>query len=147
MTNSAGFTALTDEELDTNLEALRQDVYRARACWEAWWSMKARPYRGKYNEVFAEYSDYFATAIHSHFSALVLALWRLYDPDSPVISLQTLPGRVGLRGDITPGTLRQYRERLRSIRSSVSGLERLRHKFLAHRDPSYTVERALRRQA
>ena len=144
MTNGAGSMALTDVELDANLEALRQDVYRARACWEAWWSMKARPYRGKYNEVFAEYSDYFAVAIHSHFSALVLALWRLYDPDPPAISLLTLPGRIGLRGDIAADTLRQYRERLRSIRSVVSGLERLRHKFFAHRDPGYTVERAFK---
>src|SRR2546427_7316510 len=142
MTQGAGFTPLSDDELDANLEALRQDVHRARMSWEAWWSMKDRRYRGKYNKVFDEYSDYFKVAIHSHFSALVLALWRLHDPDSPAISLQTLPGRLGVRGDVTSDTLRQYRENLRSIRAVVSGLERLRHKFFAHRDPGYTVERA-----
>jgi len=142
MTRAAGFGPLSDEELDKNLEALRQDAYRARTCWEAWWSMKDRRYRGKYNEVFDAYSDYFSVAIHSHFSALVLALWRLHDPAAPAISLQTLPARLGLRQDFGPDVLRKYRERLHSIRAFVTGLERIRHKFFAHRDPGYTVERA-----
>src|SRR2546428_10433302 len=112
MKSGPHLSVLSDAELDANLEALRQDVWRAHTCWEAWWSMKARPYRSKYNEIFSDYSDYFAVAIHSHFSALVLALWRLHDPDAPAINLQTLSGRMGLRQDITVETLREYRNRL-----------------------------------
>src|SRR2546425_2339978 len=144
MTQGAGFTPLSDDELDANLEALRQDVHRARMSWEAWWSMKDRRYRGKYNKVFDEYSDYFAVAIHSHFSALVLALWRLHDPDAPAINLQTLSGRMGLRQDIPVETLREYRNRLRSVRTLVAGLHTIRHKFFAHRNPGYTVEQAFK---
>ena len=135
---------LGDSELDRNLEALREEVWRARVCWEAWWVMKGRRYRGKYHSVFEQYSDYFKVAIHSHFTALVMAIWRLHDSDPPGISLQTITGRIGPRPDIAQETLQQYRGRIRSIRPLVVGLETIRHKFLAHRDPAYTVERAFR---
>jgi hypothetical protein len=39
--------------------------------------MKGRRYRGKYSGVFGRYSEYFKVAIHSHFTARVLAVWRL----------------------------------------------------------------------
>lgn len=135
---------LSDEELDRGLEALREEVWRAHACWEAWWIMRGRRYRGKYSSVFERYSDYFKVAIHSHFSASVLAVWRLHDPGSGAVSLQTVSGRMGPRPDIPQETLREYRRRLCSIRPVVSGFETIRHKFLAHRDPGYTVERAFR---
>jgi HEPN superfamily AbiU2-like protein len=106
--------------------------------------MKARPYRSRYNETFSDYSDYFTVAMHSHFSALVLALWRLHDPDAPAISLQTLPGRMGLRPAIPVEMLRTYRDRLRPVRTIVTGLHTIRHKFFAHRDPGYTVEQAFK---
>lgn len=133
---------LTDEELDRGLKALREEVWRARGCWEAWWAMKGRRYRGKYVDVFEHYGDYFKVAIHSHFSALVLAVWRLHDRGSAAISLQTVSDRMGPRPDVPQSTLLEYRRRLRSIRHAVSGLETIRHKVLAHRDPGYTVERA-----
>lgn len=104
--------------------------------------MKGRRYRGKYSGVFERYSDYFKVAIHSHFTALVLAVWRLHDPEPGTLSLQTIPGRMGPRPDVPRQTLHDYRDRLRSIRPLVTGLETIRHKFLAHRDPAYTVERA-----
>ncbi len=106
--------------------------------------MKGRRYLGKYSGVFEHYSDYFKVAIHSHFTALVLAVWRLHDPGSAAVSLQTVSGRMGPRPDVPQQTLQEYRRRLRSIRPLVSGLETIRHKFLAHRDPGYTVERAFK---
>lgn len=142
MTPRALPTFLTNHELDRGLKALREEVWRARGCWEAWWAMKGRRYRGKYASVFETHSDYFKVAIHSHFSALVLAVWRLHDRDSAAISLQTVSGRMGPRPDVPQHTLTDYRRRLRSIRHLVSGLETIRHKVLAHRDPGYSVERA-----
>ena len=106
--------------------------------------MRGRRYRGKYSGVFERYSDYFSVAIQSHFTASVLAVWRLHDPGAGAVSLQTVPGRMGPRSDIPQATLREYRRRLRSIRAVVSGFETIRHKFLAHRDPEYTVERAFK---
>lgn len=38
----------------------------------------------------------------------------------------------------------QYRTRLRSVRDIVAGLQTIRHKFFAHRDPGYSVERAFK---
>lgn len=140
MTNRRRPSFLSDAELDVKLDDLLQEVIRARACWEAWWTLKTRNYRGKYPDVFAEYSEYFRTAIHSHFAALVLALWRLFDPANDATSLRTIRSRIGPRQDFPPAALRSYGNRVRSVDPLLKRLEIVRHKFLAHRDAAYTIE-------
>jgi AbiU2 len=132
---------LSDAELDANLDDLLQEVIRARVCWEGWWTLKTRNYRGKYPDVFAEYSEYFRVAIHSHFAALVLALWRLFDPANDAINLRTIRSRIGPRQNFPSAALRSYGNCLRAIDPLLRRLEIVRHKFLAHRDVAYTIER------
>jgi hypothetical protein len=94
--------------------------------------------------VFDEYSEYFGVAIHSHFTALVLALWRLFDPASDVISLKTIRSRIGPRQDFPQAVLRSYTSGIRFADPLLKKLEIVRHKFLAHRDAAYTIERTFK---
>ena len=71
----------------------------------------------------------------------MLALWRLFDPASDAISLTTIRSRIGPRLDFSRAALRSYADGIRSVEPLLKKLEFVPHKFLAHRDAAYTIER------
>jgi hypothetical protein len=129
---------------DEKLEELFQDLMRARDTYEAWWNLKNEEVRPKYVEAMNRYSEYFIVALHSHFVAMLMALFRLYDDTNP--KALSIP-RFLVSAQSEPNMPREVRERaeagLQRVAPVVKKIRLLRDKVFAHRDRSYTYERAL----
>jgi hypothetical protein len=129
---------------DEKLEELFQDLMRARDTYEAWWNLKNEEVRPKYVATMNRYSEYFIVAVHSHFVAMLMALFRLYDDTSP--KALSIP-RFLVSAQSEAGVPREVRERaeagLKSVEPTIKKIRLLRDKVFAHRDRSYTYERAL----
>ncbi len=128
---------------DQKIDELMQDLLRARAAYEAWWNLRDKRIRSKYTETMNTYVDYFRIAIHSHFVAMLMALFRLYDKEDTL----SIAGQINALQSV-PGISRTLRLRLKRAlaraQPSAEKIRNLRNKVFAHRDRAYTYERAFR---
>src|SRR4026209_1229952 len=64
---------------DEFIHELRHTVSVAVLYYDIWWVYKSERTRSKYVEIMNRYHLFFSTSIHSHFVALIVALYRLYE--------------------------------------------------------------------
>jgi len=62
---------------DLTIKELQDAAIAAGLNYEIWWALKST--RPKYIDVFNRYLGYFSVAIHAHFVALLVALYRIYE--------------------------------------------------------------------
>jgi hypothetical protein len=129
---------------DEKLEEVFQELCRARKTYEAWWNLRNTKVWSRYLHAMNVYSEYFRVAVHSHFVAMLMALFRLYDTDRRALSLPRLVAALQSEPAV-PRAVRLTAER--SVARSQPTLDKmrvLRDKVFAHHDRAYSHERAFR---
>lgn len=124
------------------VEELFQDVLRARDTYEAWWNLKNTTVLPKYEETMDAYSEYFGVAIHSHFVAMLLALFRLFDDHQQALSLPRIIVSLQSQPQIPSGLKQKLATQLAAAQPLITKIRLLRDKVFAHRDRAYSYERA-----
>lgn len=127
---------------DEKLEELFQDTMRARDTYEAWWYMKNTDVRPTYVDTMNHYSEYFVVAVHSHFVAMLMTLFRLYDKSKDALSIPGLLVSAQSEPRIPQEVAQRANAELELIEPVIKKIKLLRDKVFAHRDRSYTYERA-----
>lgn len=127
---------------DEKLEELFQDLMRARDTYEAWWNLKNEEVRPRYVDTMNRYFHYFSVAVHSHFVAMLMALFRLYDTDREALSLPRLIVSIQSEPSMPREVALRAEAALKRTEPTVKKIRHLRDKVFAHRDRSYTYERA-----
>lgn len=129
---------------DEKLDELFQELLRARDTYEAWWNLKNRKVRPKYVDTMNVYSEYFVVAVHSHFVAMLMALFRLFDTDKKALSIPTLLASIQSEPGFPAAVRTKVTAALERAQPSIDKVKLLRDKVFAHRDRSYSYERAFR---
>jgi AbiU2 len=129
---------------DEKLDELFQDLLRARDTYEAWWNLKNRKVRPKYVDTMNVYSEYFVVAVHSHFVAMLMVLFRLFDTDKRALSIPTLLASIQSEPGFPAAVKARVAAALERAQPSIAKVKLLRDKVFAHRDRSYSYERAFR---
>ncbi len=119
---------------DEHLEELLQTVLEARANFDIWWIYANNETCSQYGDVFDTYSEFFRISRQAHFVTSVIALYRLYDKRSDVLSIPALleEGKNDQRFSLS--VLDEANRRFRKALPIWENLSHLRHKLFAHRD-------------
>lgn len=129
---------------DEKLEELSQEVLRARATYEAWWTLKSKKIRPKFVRTMNLYSEYFRVAIHSHFVAMLMVLFRMYDSDAKALSLPCLIRSLKCERSLPKDRQLKFERAIKGAEPTMKKTRLLRDKVFAHHDRPYTYERAFR---
>jgi hypothetical protein len=82
---------------------------------------------------FGAYRGFFIPSVHAHLIACVMAIYRLFDSDSGVVSLSACND---LRRRLTSDQNEVFRQKLGSVRDIADRVAGLRNQLFAHRDDS-----------
>ncbi len=78
------------KELDRYLFELQQAIIAAELNYDIWWVYKDQESRKKFIDNMNEYVEFFATSIHAHFVAMLIALYRCYETRRDTININKL---------------------------------------------------------
>lgn len=126
---------------------LRHIVTVAGLNYEIWWALKSDQTRPQFVDVLNRYPIYFQTAIHAHFVALLVSLYKLYETRADTYNIPRFLKLLQSGAALEPGVLasldRQYQE-MKPLWVKVSIL---RNKVFGHHSTAHSVEDAFREAA
>jgi hypothetical protein len=91
-------------KIDNYIGALQQAVGVAGLNYEVWWTFKQGLSRKKYVDTMNNYTMYFQSAIHAHFVAMLISLYRLYENKKDTINIPQLRRLIQKHDPFSPQT-------------------------------------------
>src|SRR3989339_852740 len=79
-----------DNKIRKYITELDHTIYTASHCYDIWWTFSQNELRVKYVDTMNCYVLFFQTSIHSHFVALIMALYKLYEKTRGTINFNEL---------------------------------------------------------
>ena len=79
-----------EDKIEHYIQEITNTVTIAGLNYDVWWLFKERESRQKYTTTMNKYLMFFTTAIHAHFVALIIALYRLYENKDNTINIPQL---------------------------------------------------------
>jgi AbiU2 len=75
-----------NNQIEQCVEALQHTCIVAELNYEIWWLYKEKSSRERFLDTFDNYPTFFATSLHAHFVAMIIALYRLFETSSHEIA-------------------------------------------------------------
>jgi len=121
------------------LTEVRNDVIEAHHHFEVYRTYMHKRTRGRYQELFLVYGDFFACGLRGHFAAMIVGLGRVFDTDQRNISIAAL-----LKA--APDLEKVEEKKLARVRKIWKDHAlHLRHEVVAHRHVGTTIEDSFKR--
>jgi AbiU2 len=114
---------------------------------DIWWVYKQRRDRRRFVDVLNEYPAFFQTSLHAHFVALIVALYRLYEPKTDTFNLTHFMKRLETEATIPRRKLADLRRRIRTVMPIWRKVSIIRNNAFGHRSTGLTVQEAFKRAA
>jgi hypothetical protein len=129
-------------DIGSYITELRNTVTVAGLNHEIWWVFKSKDTRPKYVKALNRYSLYFSTAIHAHFVAILIALYRLYEIRKDTYNIPQLLRRAKTDSKFTPDEIAEFETLYARAKPLWEKVYILRNNAFGHRSTSLTVEEA-----
>lgn len=126
-------------EIDRYIEELRDTVRVAWLNYEIWWVYKSADTRPEYLDTMNRYTLFFHTAIHAHFVALLVALYRVYETRDDTYNIPTFIKLLREQGSIPEKQLGELDALYAQAKPLWVKVNILRNKAFGHRSKAHTV--------
>jgi hypothetical protein len=130
-----------NEGVARNLDEVKEAVDDASRNFDIWWVYRAKGSHEQYVDVLNQYPLFFETAIHAHFVALFIALYRVFEtrPDTMNVS-----GVLGLlQRHLSGQEKHQVDDLIKKAKPLWVKVAIVRSEVFAHRSKTLTVEKSL----
>jgi hypothetical protein len=127
------------EEIQEYMTELQNIVISASLSYDVWWVFKGYETRSAYLKTMNQHPTFFYACIHSHFVALLIALYSLYETRKDTHNIPRMIYKIKNLEGVTPyavARLNELYERARPLWVKVSVL---RNNAYAHRSDSMSV--------
>ncbi len=118
---------------DSTIKELQDAATTAGLNYEIWWVLKSSHTRPKYIDVMNRYIGYFRVAIHAHFVATLIALYRIYETREDTHNFPTLLDRLESDGALGGNVLTSLRAQYRELKPLWVKVSILRNEGFGHR--------------
>jgi hypothetical protein len=118
---------------DTTIRELQDAATAAGLNYEIWWAFKSSDTRPKYIDVMNRYLGYFWVAIHAHFVAMLIALYRIYETRPDTHNFPKLLDRLEANGALTADVIASLRSQYQQLKPLWVKVSILRNEAFAHR--------------
>jgi hypothetical protein len=127
------------------IDELRQQALRAALNYEVWWVYRSSDTRPKYVDVMNRYTVLFATAIHAHFVAMLVALYSLYETREDTHSIPQLLETLRTEGKLGEDLIDAFNSRYQQLKPFWVKVSMLRNDAFAHRSSTYAISEVFTR--
>ncbi len=127
------------------IDELRQQAIRAALNYEVWWVYRSSDTRPKYVDVMNRYTVLFATAIHAHFVAMLVALYGLYETRDDTHSIPQLLETMRTEGKLGENLIDAFDSKYQELKPVWVKVSMLRNEAFAHRSATYTMNEVFKR--
>jgi len=118
---------------DSTIKELQDAATAAGLNYEIWWTLKSSDTRPKYVDVLNKYLGYFSVAIHAHFVAMLLALYRIYETRDDTHNFPTLIDRLETDGALDAAVVTSLRDQYKALKPLWVKVSILRNEGFGHR--------------
>jgi hypothetical protein len=118
---------------DTTIKELQDAAIAAGLNYEIWWAFKSSDTRPKYIDVMNRYVGYFRVAIHAHFVAMLMALYRIYETREDTHNFPKLLDRLEQDGALSSDVVTSLRSQYRELKPLWVKISILRNEGFGHR--------------
>ena len=120
-------------DIDWYIDELRHTVLVAGDNYEIWWAFKSKDTRPVFVDVMNTYLEFFQPAIHAHFVALVVALYRLYERRKDTINIPFLLRVLRREQHLPEAALNEFETFVeKEVKPTWKKVGILRHNVIAH---------------
>ncbi len=128
-----------DSDIEVYVEELRRTTTVAWLNYEIWWVYKEKDTRKEYLSTMNMYGAFFQTAIHAHFVALLLELYRLYETRKDSYNISAFLKLLKSRKAVSPSTAEELEVTYAKAKPLWLKVSILRNKAYGHRAKALTV--------
>ena len=125
---------------DVEIKELQDSAIAAGLNYEIWSVLASGDTHSKHVDVMNRYIGYFQIAISAHFSAMVLALYRLYGTKSDTHNIPTFINRAELDGALSKADADSARAQYAALKPAWSKVSILRNRLYGHRAANMAVQ-------
>lgn len=118
---------------DMTIKELQDAATAAGLNYEIWWVLKSSDTRPKYIAVMNRYHGYFMVAIHAHFVAMLLALYRIYETRDDTHNFPTLLDRLEADAALDAVVVDSLRAQHKALKPLWVKVSILRNDVFGHR--------------
>lgn len=129
---------------DESIQELRHTVSVASLNYDIWWVYKSERTRPQYVDIMNRYHLFFSTSIHSHFVALIVALYRLYEKRRDTHNIPRLIDLLEKEGRLSDTVLTSIRAKYATAFPLWKKVSVVRNKAFGHRSIAHTDEEVFR---
>lgn len=119
---------------------LRQAASHAALNYEIWWVYKSSETRPVYIDTMNRYPIFFHTAIHAHFVAMIIALYRIFETREDTHNFRGLLRELVNEFDADNSDVQTFRERYRDLKPTWVKISKLRNNAFGHRNSEATIK-------
>jgi hypothetical protein len=127
---------------DATIKELQDAAIAAGLNYEIWWVFKSSDTRPQYVDVLNRYHGYFSVAIHAHFVAMLVALYRIYETRGDTHNFPTLLDRLEVDGALATNVVASLRAQYQSLKPLWVKVSILRNDVFGHRSLKIDMETA-----
>ncbi|NWG02155.1 MAG: hypothetical protein HXY44_04765 [Syntrophaceae bacterium] len=124
---------MTSNEIEKNVRELQYAIIVAELNYEIWWVYKEKNSRKLFVAVLDDYPLYFKTSLHAHFVAMVISLYRLYEPRKDTINLPQLLSLLKKHSRISDQEIKSMESDINSMKPLWKKVSILRNNLFGHR--------------
>jgi hypothetical protein len=127
---------------DVTIKELQDAATAAGLNYEIWWVFKSSDTRPKYIDVLNGYLGYFSVAIHAHFVATLVALYRIYETRGDTHNFPTLLDRLEAGAALDASVVSSLRAQYLALKPLWVKVSILRNDVFGHRSLKLDIDAA-----
>jgi len=120
-------------QIDDCINELRHAVIVAGLNYDVWWVYREKGSREKFVDVMNDYLEFFLTSIHSHFVAMLAALYYLYETRTDTINVPRLFELLSAEGSLSETDIAESKQLYEAAKPLWVKVSILRNEQFMHR--------------
>jgi len=124
---------MTTIEIEKIIRELQHAIKVAKLNHEIWWVYKEKSSHMRFVDVLKKYPRYFETSLHAHFVAMIISLYRLYEPRKDTMNLPQLGRLLKKHSTLSTQEIRTMESDIKSIKPLCQKVSIFRNNIFAHR--------------
>ena len=134
-------------EIERYTKELQHTAKTAGFNYDIWWVYRGSGTRPKYTKTMNRYGLHFQTAIHAHFIALLVELYRLYETRSDTFNIPSLLKLLKTEGQLPSATLKSLNAHFAEAKPLWVKVNILRNKAFGHHSTAHTTAQVFKEAA
>jgi hypothetical protein len=134
-------------KIEVYVKCLANIITSASLYYDIWWIYREKDSRAKYVNIMNQYLDFFHTSVQSHFLAMVVEIYKLYETRKDTANFPSLVKLVLEHNLMDQNTQVELKNKIKEAKSQWKKVAILRSELFAHRSISSTYEAIYKKTA